>query len=142
MPIQGDGTLWVGIHELAFLSNLIQIRVGLRKLNFYQLLHNLKDTVNTVFSVVDCIKDVEYFLLLSLHLTFSGDNFSLMFPINAFVQINSLPSNVLIQHILYDDKEIFDGVNESVPVLTLKFIHQTIGLNKMTPNLCSAPHSQ
>ena len=42
-----------------------------------------------------------------------------------FVQINTLPNNVLVQYLLYGNKELPDDVNKKLLELTLNFIHKT-----------------
>ena len=42
-----------------------------------------------------------------------------------FVQINTLSNNVLVQLLLYGDKNLSSDVNKHVLKLTLNFIHQS-----------------
>ena len=45
--------------------------------------------------------------------------------LQSFVQIDTLPNNVLIECLLYGDKNLTDDVNRSILELTLEFIHRT-----------------
>ena len=45
--------------------------------------------------------------------------------LRSFVQIDTLPNNVLIECLLYGDKNLTDDVNRSILELTLEFIHRT-----------------
>ena len=45
--------------------------------------------------------------------------------LQSFVQINTLSNNVLVQLLLYGDKDLSSDVNKRVLELTLNFIHQT-----------------
>ena len=42
-----------------------------------------------------------------------------------FVEINSLPNDVLVQILLYGDKNLSNEINKSILELTLVFIHNT-----------------
>ena len=53
-----------GIHDPIGLSYLLQLRVGLSKLNFHKFKHNFRDTVNPMCPTNDGIEDTEHFLLL------------------------------------------------------------------------------
>ena len=53
-----------GIHDPIGLSHLIQLRVGLSKLNLHKFQHNFRDTLNPMCPSNDGIEDTEHFLLL------------------------------------------------------------------------------
>ena len=53
-----------GIHDPKGLPHLMQLRVGLSKLNFHKFKHNFRDTINPMCQTSDGIEDTEYFLLL------------------------------------------------------------------------------
>ena len=42
-----------------------------------------------------------------------------------FVDINSLPNDVLVQILLYGDKDLSNEINKNILKLTLDFIHKT-----------------
>ena len=83
----------------------------------------------------DGIQDMEHFLLL--HPSFDvqrrhllDDIFSLYFNklsvlLRQFVEINSLPNDVLVQILLYGDKNLSNEINKSILEMTLVFIHNT-----------------
>ena len=52
------------VHDPKGLSYLIQIRVGLGKLNLHKFKHNFRDTINPMCISNDGIEDTEHFLLL------------------------------------------------------------------------------
>ena len=63
-------------------------------------------------SQIDCCCTLIYFPLVSELL-------------RSFVQIDTLPNNVLIECLLYGDKNLTDDINRSKLELTLEFIHRT-----------------
>ena len=96
-----------GIHDPIGLSYLSQIRVGLSKLNFHKFKHNFRDTVNPMCPTNDGFEDTEHFLLLCP--SFDIQRRDLLAGVSQLlrplVQINSLSNNVLIQLLLYGDKD-------------------------------------
>ena len=68
-----------GIHDPIGLSYLLQLRVGLSKLNFHKFKHHFRDTVNPMCPTNDGIEDTEHFCCFARHLTFNGKIFSLEF---------------------------------------------------------------
>ena len=75
----------------------------------------------------DGIEDVEHFLLHCP--SFDIQRRDLLAGVSeilqSFFQINDLPNNVLVELLLYVDKNLTDDVNRSILELTLDFIHQT-----------------
>ena len=116
-----------GIHDPLGLSYLSQIRVGLSKLNFHKFKHNFKDTINPMCPTNDGIEDTEHFLLHCP--SFNIQRRDLLAGVSEvlqpFVQINALSNKVLVQLLLYGDKDLSSDVNKHVLELTLNFIHQT-----------------
>ena len=114
-----------GIHERTGLSYLSQIRVGLSRLNFHKFKHNFRDTVNPTCPTNDGIEDTEHFLLLCP--SFDVRRRHLLAGVSVllqqFVEINSLPNEVLVQILLYGDKNLSNEINKSILELTLVFIH-------------------
>ena len=53
-----------GIHDPTGLSYLIQLRVGLSKLNFHKFKRNFRDNISPKVPTNDGIEDTEHFLLL------------------------------------------------------------------------------
>ena len=102
-----------GIHDPMGLSYLTQIRVGLSKLNLHKFLHNFKDTLNPMCPMRDGIADTAHFLLLRP--SFNTQRQDLLAGVSEllrpFVQINSLPNNVLVEYLLYGDRDFTDHVN-------------------------------
>ena len=116
-----------GIYDPLGLSYLTQIRVGLSKLNLHKFLHNFRDTVNPMCPTNDGIEDVEHFLLLCPSFEMQRRDFlaGVSELLRSFVQIDTLPNNVLIECLLYGNKNLTDDVNRSILELTLEFIHRT-----------------
>ena len=116
-----------GIYDPIGLSYLSQIRVGFSKLNFHKFKHNFRDTVNPMCPTNDGIEDTEHFLLLCP--SFDVQRRDLLAEVSQlvrpFVQINSLSNVVLINLLLYGDKDLSDNMNKNILELTLNFIHKT-----------------
>ena len=112
-----------GIYDPIGLSYLSQIRVGLSKLNFHKFKHNFRDTVNPMCPMNDGIENTEHFLLLCP--AFEIQRRNLLAGIRPFVQINSLSNNILVEILLYGDKDFSDDVNKTILELTIKFINET-----------------
>ena len=115
------------IHNPAGLSYLSQIRVGLSKLNFHKFNHNFRDTVNPMCPTNDGIEDTEHFLLLCPSFDIQRRDLlaGVSVALRPFVEIDSLSNNVLVQLLLYGDKNLSSDVNRSILELTLDFIHKT-----------------
>ena len=75
----------------------------------------------------DGIEDTEPFLLICPLL--DGQQRHLLAEVSVvlrpFVEINSLPSDVLVQILLYGDKDVSNEINKDILQLTLVFIHNT-----------------
>ena len=116
-----------GIHDPIGLSYLSQIRVGLSKLNFHKFKHNFRDTINPMCPTNDGIEDTEHFLLLCP--SFDTQRRDLLAGVSELLQplaqIDSLSRNVLLQLLLYGDKDFPDDVNKIILQLTIDFIHKT-----------------
>ena len=73
------------------------------------------------------IEDTEHFLLLCP--SFDVQRRDLLAGISVelrpFVDINSLPNDVLVQILLYGDKDLSNEINKNILELTLDFIHKT-----------------
>ena len=116
-----------GIHDPIGLSYLLQIRVGLSKLNFHKFKHNFRDTVNPMCPTNDGIEDTEHFLLLCPSFDIQRQDLlaGVSELLRPFVQIDTLPNNVLVQYILYGNEELSNDVNRNILEHTLDFIHKT-----------------
>ena len=116
-----------GIHDPTGLSYLSQIRVGLSRLNFHKFKHNFRDTVNPMCPTNDGIEDTEHFLLLCSSFDVQRPHLlaGVSVLLQQFVEINSLPNDVLVQILLYGDKNLSNEINKSILELTLVFIHNT-----------------
>ena len=114
-----------GIHDPLGLLYLTQIRVGLSKLNFLKFSHNFRDTIDPICPTNDGIEDTEHFLLLCP--SYDIQRRDLLAGVSELlrpcVRMNSLPNNVLVQILLYGDKDFPIDVNKNVLKLTLNFIH-------------------
>ena len=86
-----------GFYDPVGVSYLTQIRLGLSKLNLHKFLHNFKDTVNPMCPTNDGIEDVEHLLLLCLSFEIQRQDLlaGVSELLRSFVQINTLPNNVL-----------------------------------------------
>ena len=88
---------------------------------------NFRDTVNPMCPTNDGIDDMEHFLLLCP--SFDIQRQDLLAPFSELlrpcVQIETLPNNVLVQYLLYGNKELSNDVTRNVLEHTLNFIHKT-----------------
>ena len=116
-----------GIHDPIGLSYLLQPRVGLSKLNFHKFKHNFRDTVNPMCPTNDGIEDTEHFLLLCPSFDIQRQDLlaGVSELLRPFVQIDTLPNNVLVQYLLYGNKELSNDINRNILERTLNFIHKT-----------------
>ena len=116
-----------GIHDPIGLSYLLQIRVGLSKLNFHKFKHNFRDIVNPMCPMIDGIEDTEHFLLLCPSFDIQRQDLlaGVAELLRQFVQIGTLPNNVLVEYFLYGNEELSNDVNRNILEHTLKFIHTT-----------------
>ena len=112
-----------GIYDPLGLSYLSQIRVGLSKLNCHKFKHNFRDTVNPMCPMNDGIENTEHFSLLCP--TFEIQRLNLLAGIRPFVQIKGLSNNILVEILLYGDKDFSDDVNKTILEFTIKFINET-----------------
>ena len=116
-----------GIFDPIGLSYLLQIRIGLSKLNFHKFKHNFRDTINPMCSTNDGIEDTEHFVLLCPAFDIQRRDLltgvsELLRPV---VQIDTLSNNVLVQYLLYSNKELSNDVNKNMIKKTIYFIHKT-----------------
>ena len=116
-----------GIHDPIGLNYLLQIKVGLSKLNFHKFKHNFRDTVNPMCPTNDGIEDTEHFLLLCPSFDIQRQDLlaGVSELLRPFVQIETLPNNVLVQYLLYGNEELPNDVNRTILEHTLNFIHTT-----------------
>ena len=89
--------------------------------------HNFRDTVNPMCPTNDGIEDTEHFLLLCPSFDIQRRDLlaGVSVALRPFVEIDSLSNNVLVQLLLYGDKNLSSDVNKSILELTLDFIHKT-----------------
>ena len=96
-------------------------------LNFHKFKHNFRDTVNPMCPTNDAIEDTEHILLLCP--SFDNQRQDLLAGVSEllrpFVQIETLPNNVLVQYLLYGNEELPNDVNRTILEHTLNFIHAT-----------------
>ena len=116
-----------GIHDPIGLSYLLQLRVGLSKLNFHKFKDNFRDTVNPMCPTNDGIEDTEHFSLLCPSFDIQRQDLlaGVSELLRPFVQIDTLPNNVLVQYLLYGNKELSNDINRNILKRTLNFIHKT-----------------
>ena len=83
--------------------------------------------MNPMCPTNDGIEDTEHFLLLCL--SFDIQRQGLLAGVSEllrpYVQIDTLPNNVLVQYLLYGNKELSSDVNKIIVEHTLNFIHKT-----------------
>ena len=114
------------VHFTKCLSHLTQLRVGLSKLNFHKFQHNFRDTINRMCPSNDGIEDTEHFLLLCP--SFGVQRTDLLAGICSLVRpygYVNLANDVLLQILLYGDKNFPNNLNGSILELTIRFIHST-----------------
>ena len=115
-----------GNHDPKGLSHLTQLRVGLSKLNFHKFQHNFRDTINPMCPSNDGIEDTQHFLLLCP--SFSVQRTDPLAGIYTLVRpygYANLANDVLLQILLYGDKNFPNNLNSSILELTIRFIHST-----------------
>ena len=115
-----------GIHEPEGLSYLTQLRVGLSKLNFHKFRHNFRDTMNPMCPTNDGIEDTERFLLLWP--SFAIPRRDLLAGVFALLRpfgYTNVQNDVLMQILLYGDKNFPNELNKNILLLTLQFIHKS-----------------
>ena len=115
-----------GIHDPIGLSHLTQLRVGLSKLNLHKFQHNFRDTLDPMCPTNDGIEDTEHFLLLCP--SFDMQRRDLLAGVLAILRPfghNNLSNEVLMQYLLYGDKDLSIDLNRKILELTLAFIHNT-----------------
>ena len=71
----------------------------------------------------DGIENTEHFLLLCP--AFEVQRRNLLAGIRPYVQINSLSNNILVEILLYGDKDFSNDVNKTILECTIKFIYET-----------------
>ena len=106
-----------GIHDPLGLSYLTQLKVGLSKLNFHKFSHNFRDTIGPMCPTNDGIEDTEHFLLLCP--SYDIQRRDILAGVSELlrpdVRMNSIPNNVLVQILLYCDKDFSIDVNKMYP---------------------------
>ena len=110
------------IHDPTGLSYLIQLRVGLSKLNFYKFKHNFRDTINPMCPTNDGIEDTEHILLLCPSLEVPRRHllagvFSLLRPLRH----TDLSNEFLMQILLFGDKDFPDSLNKDILLFNAPF---------------------
>ena len=128
-----------GIHDPIGLPYLIQLKVGLSKLNFHKFKHNFRDTINPMCPTSDGIEDTEHFSLLcpSFDLQRRDLLAGIVELLRPFVQIASLSNDDLTQLLLYGDQDLSNDLNKNILELTLRFIHETGRFE--TSAMCQVP---
>ena len=86
-----------GIHDSKGLSYLIQLTVGLNKLNFHKFKHNFRDTVNPMCPTNDGIEDTEHFSLLCSSLAVPRRDLAGRFALLRPFGYTNLQNSVLMQ---------------------------------------------
>ena len=116
-----------GIFEPNGLSYLTQLSVGLSKMNFHKVKHNLRDIINPMCPASDGIEDTEHFLLFCP--SFDAQRRDLFAGIveliRPFRQITDLSNDSLTQLLSYGDQDLSNELNRNILELTLRFIHET-----------------
>ena len=112
-----------GIHDPKRLSILMQLRIGLSKLNHHKFKHNFRDTSNPFCLVNDGIEEIEHLLLLC-H-AYDIHRRDLLDSVNTILRPRGLsnpPSNELLQILLYGHEKLPFDSNTSILDATLKYI--------------------
>ena len=75
----------------------------------------------------ECIEDTEHFLLLCQSFDIQRQDLlaGVSELLRPFVQIETLPNNILVQYLLYGNKELSNDINRNILERTLNFIHKT-----------------
>ena len=108
------------------LSHLIQLRVGLSKLNFHKLKKNFEDTVNPMYPTNDGVEDTEHFLLLCPSFALQRQNrLAEILPLLRPFGYANLSNEVLTQLLLFGDENLPNDVNRNILERTLQFIKET-----------------
>ena len=83
--------------------------------------------MNPMCPTNDCIEDTEHFLLPCPSFDIQRQDFLVGVSelLRPFVQIETLPNNVLVQYLLYGNEEFSNDVNRNILEHTLNFIHTT-----------------
>ena len=115
-----------GIHDPIGLSYIIQLRVGLSKLNFHKFKHDFQDTINQMGPKNESIENMEHILLLCpsfeiQHRILLARVFALLQPLG-YVNIAYEPLTHLLLH---GGKDFPNDLNKDILKLTLEFIHET-----------------
>ena len=86
--------------------------------------------MNPMCPTNDGIEDMEHFLLLCLSFDIQRQDLvaGVSELLRTFVQIDTLPNNVLVQYLLYGNKELSNDINRNILERTLNFIHKTCRL--------------
>ena len=75
----------------------------------------------------DGIEDTEHFLLLCPSFDIQRQDLlaGVSELLRPFVQIDTIPNNVLVQYLLYGNKELSNDINRNILERTLNFMHKT-----------------
>ena len=114
------------IYQIPNTKYLTQLRVGLSKLNFHKFRHNFRDTINPMCPTNDGIEDTEHFLLLCP--SFAIPRRDLLAGVFALLRpfgYTNVQNDVLMQILLYGDKNFPNELNKNILLLTLQFIHKS-----------------
>ena len=114
------------LSSLSRSSYLTQLRVGLTKLCFHKFRHNFRDTVNPMCPTNDGIETTEHFFLLypsfeAERRSLLADVFDLIHPFGCV----DLSNEVLLQLLLYGDKNLSFNLNKCILELIMNYIHMT-----------------
>ena len=83
--------------------------------------------MNPMCPTNDGIEDTEHFLLLCSSFDIQRQDLlaGVSELLRPFVQIDTLPNKVLVQYLLYGNKELSNDINRNILERTLNFIHKT-----------------
>ena len=113
-----------GVHDPKGLAILMQLRVGLSKLNLHKFRHNFKDTLDPMCSIHDGIEDTEHFLLFC-HL-YDVQKHDLLGRVNTILLtkgLSNLSNEILLKGLWYGDERLSTYSNSQIIKATLTFIH-------------------
>ena len=104
-----------GIHDPIGVSYPSQIRVGLSNLNLHKLKHNFKDTINHCALKMMALGIQSTFSACPSYYNYRRDLLSrISVVLQPFVQVITLSNKLLLQLLLYGDKDLPSNINKHV----------------------------
>ena len=115
-----------GIHDPHGLALLIQLRVGLSKLNDHKFRHNFSESINPMCPINDGTEDMEHYLLLCHAFRVPRcDLLASVLPVLRSFDLTDVPNSTLLHILLYGDKKLPFEVNKFILQATIMYILRT-----------------